>query len=60
MLVDTSDPQFRESFRLLMQKKEDELARALRRVNTDMVSVLTSEPYEVPLKKFFKTRMRKR
>jgi len=58
LLLDTSDRYFRENFRLLMKKKGDELGKALRSVNTDMVCVLTSEPYEVPLKKFFKTRMR--
>ena len=57
ILVDTSDEEFRERFKKIVQEKEDELKRSLQRVKIDMVSIMTDEPYEVPLKKFFKTRL---
>jgi len=59
LLVDTSSPEFRDNFRQLMEQKEKELRSTLRRVKIDMVNILTDEPYEVPLKKFFKTRIKK-
>ncbi len=59
ILVDTSDEEFRERFKNLVQQKEDELTSSLRKVKIDMVNILTDEPHEVPLKKFFKTRMLK-
>jgi len=57
MLVDTSDREFRENFQNLMKDKEDELIKSLRKIKIDTINIVTDEPYEIPLKKFFKTRM---
>lgn len=59
LLLDTSDEEFRENYRQLMKEKEEELRRNLRKSKVDLVNILTDEPYEVPLKKFFKTRITK-
>ena len=57
MLVDTSDKEFRENYRNLMKNKEDELIKSLRKIKIDTINIITDEPYEIPLKKFFKIRM---
>ena len=57
ILVDTSDAEFRENFSNLMNKKEADLTSSLRKIKIDIVNILTDEPYEIPLKKFFKIRM---
>lgn len=57
ILVDTSDVEFRENFSSLMNEKEADLISSLRKIKIDIVNILTDEPYEIPLKKFFKIRM---
>jgi len=59
LLVDTSDREFRQNFLKLMEKKEYYLKANLRKIKIDMVSILTDESYEIPLKKFFKTRQKR-
>ena len=57
LLVDTSDKDFRENYQKLMKEKEDDLIQALRRIKIDTINIVTDESYEIPLKRFFKTRM---
>lgn len=59
ILVDTSDEQFRQRYREQIQHHEQELVHILRKIKIDMVRILTDEPFDVPLKKFFKLRMQR-
>ena len=56
ILVDTSDPMIRENYRNIAEKSEKELGTKLKKVKIDVVRIMTDEPYEMPLKKFFKAR----
>lgn len=57
ILVDTSSEDFREKYSSLVNQKDDELKKTFRKVKVDLVNIVTDEPYEVRLKKFFKTRL---
>ena len=57
ILVDTSDVEFRENFLNLMNEREVDLISSLRKIKIDIINILTDEPYEIPMKKFFKIRM---
>lgn len=59
ILVDTSDEEFRTNYSNLMKQKEIDLVKSLRKMKIDLVSILTDESFEVPLKKFFKIRLRR-
>lgn len=53
VLVDTSDEEFRERYRRLVAGSEEELDHELMQSGTAFISVLTTEPYDVPLKQLF-------
>jgi len=57
LLVNTSDKKFRETYQKLMDDYEENLRTSLRRSKVDIINIITDEPYEVPLRKFFKTRL---
>jgi uncharacterized protein (DUF58 family) len=59
ILIDTSDPEFRKNFYELMQKKEQILISNFRKTKIDYINILTDEAFDIPLKKFFKIRMRR-
>ncbi len=59
MLVDTSDAGFRKDYRKLMRREEKRLAGVFRKNRIDVVSIVSDEPYELPLRKFFRTRQRR-
>jgi uncharacterized protein (DUF58 family) len=59
LLVDTSDEEFRKNYIEQIQKHEQKLLHQLRKIKIDMVRILTDEPFEIPLKKFFKLRMQR-
>lgn len=56
ILVNTSDEKFRNSYVKLIQDKESQLYSNLKRLKIDSVNILTSDQYEIPLRKFFKKR----
>jgi uncharacterized protein (DUF58 family) len=58
MLVDTSDNEFRKNYLNLMEKKELGLKTSLRMLKIDNIDILTDDSYEIPLKKFFKRRLK--
>jgi uncharacterized protein (DUF58 family) len=57
ILVNTSDKGFRENYQRLIKKHEDRLISSFRKSKIDIINIITDEPYEVPLRKFFKTRL---
>lgn len=59
VVVDTSDPDFREDFAAVVQRKRAELDRSLRRSKVDVVDLETGRPYVRPLMRFFKERERR-
>jgi uncharacterized protein (DUF58 family) len=56
VLVDTSDGQFREGFSKLMNEHRKKLETMFRKMKIDMLTIRTDQPYEIPLKRFFKLR----
>lgn len=56
ILVDTSDPEFRENFSRVIRKENKRLMHVFRKHKIDTVSIVTDEPYDIPLRRFFKTR----
>jgi len=55
-----SDKDFRENYADIMRKQDDKLNRLFRKNKIDAIDIVTDEPYEIPLKRFFKRRQRKR
>lgn len=60
ILIDTNDKEFLENYKKEIQKHEEKLKRIFRKHKIDVLEVLTDEPYDKPLKKFFRQRVRKR
>ena len=56
LLVDTSDEDFRTRYAELVMEHSVSLQRLFRKMKIDMVDLITDEPYEIALKKFFRTR----
>jgi uncharacterized protein (DUF58 family) len=59
LLVDTSDEIFRSNYMNQIKEHEQYLLHSFRKMKIDMVQVLTDEPFEVPLRKFFKQRLQR-
>lgn len=56
VVVNSSDPHFREAFSRRVRARREELDRSLRRSRVDVVDVLTGRPYVKPLIRFFQDR----
>lgn len=56
LLVDTSDGEIRMRYAELVREHNESLQKLFRKMKIDMVDLVTDEPYEVALNKFFKTR----
>lgn len=54
LLVNTSDRQFRERYNRLVTESDAALAAGFSRAGIGTVPLLTNEPYEIPLKRFFR------
>jgi len=59
ILVDTSDEKFRKRYIEQLQHHEETLFHSLRKIKIDVVNILTDEAFEIPLKKFFKLRLKR-
>lgn len=59
LLVDTSDEEFRQNYVNIMKEEEEKLRSLFKKHKIDVVEVITDEPYEKPLQKFFNARKRK-
>ena len=59
MLVDTSDPEFRARYTELVKAKRDAFFARIKRIGMDIIQVNTSEPFYIPLQRFFKMRERR-
>ena len=56
LLVNTSDKEFRENYRELVEKNDLYLKQFFKKNKIDFLEIFTSESYIKPLKKFFKIR----
>lgn len=59
ILLDTSDKEFRENYSKIVRNENQRLNSVFRKHKIDTVSILTDEPYEIPLRRFFKTRQKR-
>ncbi len=59
LLVDTSDLVFRENYSKLVKKKYAKLSNKLKKLKVDMIQLTTETPFEIPLRSFFKMRIRR-
>ena len=58
ILVDTSNPVFLKNYKQTVLNNELQFVSALGKLKLDCIKILTDENYEVPLRKFFKRRIR--
>jgi uncharacterized protein (DUF58 family) len=56
LLVDTSDPSFRKGYTELAKKERDAFTSTMKRLNIDTIQMNTSEPFYIPLQRFFTMR----
>jgi len=56
LVVDTSDEEFRENYKAIIQKEENRLRKIFNRQKVDVININTDMGYEFSLKKFFKIR----
>lgn len=59
LLLDTSSKEFRENYVKLIKQRNDELTNKLKRLRIDLVHLKSDEPFEIPLKRFFRLRERR-
>ena len=59
ILVDTSDSLFQKNYSGIVSKNEMKLVSNLRRLKIDFIKILSDEEYAIPLKTFFKKRVRR-
>jgi uncharacterized protein (DUF58 family) len=60
MLVDTSDSEFRESYKKLASKRVEHVKKRLNMNSIDIIPLRTDISFEIPLKQFFDIRLRRR
>ncbi|MCD6207817.1 MAG: DUF58 domain-containing protein [Methanosarcinales archaeon] len=58
-LADTSDAGFRGRYASLMKQRNDDLFERMRRLKVDMINVRTDQPFEIPLRRFFRLKERR-
>ncbi|RMF54438.1 DUF58 domain-containing protein [Candidatus Woesearchaeota archaeon] len=59
LLVDTSDEEFRRNYEKIMREEEKKLYSNFKKHKIDAISISTDEPYELPLRKFFRERKKR-
>jgi uncharacterized protein (DUF58 family) len=59
ILVDTNDSDFRKKYVELINEKNTSLNNQLRRLKIDLIQLKSDEPFEIPLRKFFKLRIKR-
>ncbi len=53
-LVDTSDDRFRENYVEIMEQRNNLLSEKMKRLKVDMINIRTDQPFEIPLRRFFR------
>jgi uncharacterized protein (DUF58 family) len=60
LLVDTSDHLFQEKYKEIVSKNQLDFISTLGKLKIDCINVLSNEDYELPLRKFFSKRNRRK
>jgi len=53
-LVDTSDERFRQNYVEIMDQRNNLLSKKMKRLKVDMINIRTDQPFEIPLRRFFR------
>lgn len=56
VLVDTSNKEFQENYKKIMKEYKNKIDKIFKKYKIDKIEINTEEPYEKPLKRFFKIR----
>ena len=56
VLVNTSDESFKKAYSSLIKKKISLLSSKMKKLRIDLVHLNTNEPFEIPIRKFFRLR----
>lgn len=56
ILLNTSDNQFRDNYTRLIKEKSDKLNNKLKKLKIDLIQLKSDEPFEIPLRRFFRLR----
>lgn len=59
LLIDTSDEEFRKNYSHIIKEQDKKTLNQFKKHNIDVIEIETDDAYEIPLKKFFKTRQKK-
>lgn len=59
LLVDTSDKEFRKNYNKITKNQSKKIETLFKKLRIDTIEITTDEPYELPLRKFFKNRNRR-
>ena len=60
LLVDTSNSLFQKNYGEILSKNQREFISSVRKLKVDCLNFLSEEDYELPLRKFFKKRVRRK
>jgi len=58
-LLDTSDRGFRERYTGIVHQRNEALSERMRRLKVDMINIRTDQPFEIPLRRFFRMKERR-
>ena len=59
LLLDTSDKSFRDTYLKLVREKNSKLKKTMQKLKIDLVEIKSDEPFEIPLRKFFRLRQKR-
>lgn len=59
VLIDTSNEEFQRNYKRLIENRNNELDTVFKKSKVDVIRLKSDEPFEVPLRKFFKLRLEK-
>ncbi len=59
ILVDTSDPEFRDEYAKLADERTENLRKSMKKMKIDMIGIRSGEQFDVSLRKFFIQRLKR-
>lgn len=59
LLVNSSDPEFQENYKKIVEERNNKLKHLLNKLNIDMINIRNNESFEIPMKRFFRMRERR-
>ena len=58
-LLDTSDKGFRERYADIVRQRSEALSERMKRLKVDMINIRTDQPFEIPMRQFFRMKERR-